>query len=154
MDYQKVFNTYFYLCILGFICILFLTIILCASKAEFDRYEKIRNSKYKDQIIIGYRVGFIVFTIVAFVLLIMPNLRDKKSINEETYNVSYGSIVNNVTSGAPFGLTKYIDVETEETVLELNALKSYKGISKGDYVKVTWLEHSKCAVVEKCDKEE
>ncbi|PHU39794.1 hypothetical protein CSX00_09265 [Pseudobutyrivibrio ruminis] len=66
MDYQSVFNLYFYLILVAFLGLILATVIYWKSKSVYDKYEKIRNSKYKKQIIMCYRVGFTAFTIMVF----------------------------------------------------------------------------------------
>ena len=154
MDYQSIFNLYFYLILVGFLGMLTVTIVLWKSKSDFDKYEKIRNSKYKKQIIMGYRLVFTAVTIIGLFTAVVPIGSDKKSINNKTYNVDYGEVVYISKDRGPYGLTKLFRIETDGKILEVDVLKRDKGILKGDYVKVTWLENSKEAVVERCDKEE
>lgn len=154
MDCQKIFNIYFYVNIFLFLVAVIATVVLWKSNSIYDKYEKIRNSKYKKQIIMAYRVGVALFTLIGFFTAILPVIRDKNSINNKTYNVDYGQVVYISKDRGPYGLTKLFRIETEGKILEVDVLKRDKGILKGDYVKVTWLENSKEAVVEKCDKEE
>ncbi|PHU39798.1 hypothetical protein CSX00_09285 [Pseudobutyrivibrio ruminis] len=154
MDCQKIFNIYFYVNIFLFLVAVIATVVLWKSNSIYDKYEKIRNSRYRKQIIMAYRVGVALFTLIGFFTAILPVIRDKKSINNKTYNVDYGEVVYISKDRGPYGLTKLFRIETDGKILEVDVLKRDKGILKGDYVKVTWLENSKEAVVEKCDKEE
>ena len=154
MDCQKIFNIYFYVNIFLFLVAVIATVVLWKSNSIYDKYEKIRNSKYKKQIIMAYRVGVALFTLIGFFTEILPVIRDKNSINNKTYNVDYGQVAYISKDRGPYGLTKLFRIETDGKILEVDVLKRDKGILKGDYVKVTWLENSKEAVVEKCDKEE
>ena len=154
MDCQKIFNIYFYVNIFLFLVAVIATVVLWKSNSIYDKYEKIRNSKYKKQIIMAYRVGVALFTLIGFFTEILPVIRDKNSINNKTYNVDYGQVAYISKDRGPYGLTKLFRIETDAKILEVDVLKRDKGILKGDYVKVTWLENSKEAVVEKCDKEE
>ena len=154
MDCQKIFNIYFYVNIFLFLVAIIATVVLWKSNSIYDKYEKIRNSKYKKQIIMAYRVGVALFTLIGFFTAILPVIRDKNSINNKTYTVDYGQVVYISKDRGPYGLTKLFRIKTDGKILEVDVLKRDKGILKGDYVKVTWLENSKEAVVEKCDKEE
>ncbi|PHU39785.1 hypothetical protein CSX00_09215 [Pseudobutyrivibrio ruminis] len=154
MDCQKIFNIYFYVNIFLFLVAVIATVVLWKSNSIYDKYEKIRNSKYKKQIIMAYRVGVALFTLIGFFTAILPVIRDKNSINNKTYTVDYGQVVYISKDRGPYGLTKLFRIKTDGKILEVDVLKRDKGILKGDYVKVTWLENSKEAVVEKCDKEE
>ena len=153
MDYQSIFNLYFYLILVGFLGLTLATVIYWKSKSVYDKYEKIRNSKYKKQIIMCYRVGFTAFTIMVFFTVLLPIARDKKSINNKTYNIDY-SRLEYVENAGLYSPTRKAGVVVDGTIIEVDVLKGYKPMEKGDYVKVTWLENSKEAVVEKCDKEE
>ena len=154
MDCQKIFNIYFYVNIFLFLVAIIATVVLWKSNSIYDKYEKIRNSKYKKQIIMAYRVGVALFTLIGFFTAILPVIRDKNSINNKTYTVDYGQVVYISKDRGPYGLTKLFRIKTDGKILEVDVLKRDKKILKGDYVKVTWLENSKEAVVEKCDKEE
>ncbi|NEX02470.1 hypothetical protein SAMN04487829_2458 [Pseudobutyrivibrio sp. NOR37] len=154
MDYQSIFNFYFYFNIVGFFGMLIATIVMWISKSGYDKYEKIRNSKYKKQIIMGYRLVFTAVTLMGLFTAVVPLGSDKKSINNKTYNVDYGEVVYISEDKGPFGLKKLFRIEIDGETLEVDVIKRDKGILEGDDVKVTWLEHSKSAVVEKCDKEE
>ena len=154
MDCQKIFNIYFYVNIFLFLVAVIATVVLWKSNSIYDKNEKIRNSKYKKQIIMAYRVGVALFTLIGFFTAILPVIRDKNSINNKTYTVDYGQVVYISKDRGPYGLTKLFRIETDGKILEVDVLKRDKGIIKGDYVKVTWLENSKEAVVEKCDIEE
>ena len=154
MDCQKIFNIYFYVNIFLFLVAVIATVVLWKSNSIYDKYEKIRNSKYKKQIIMGYRLVFTAVTLMGLFTAVVPLGSDKKSINNKTYNVDYGQVVYISKDRGPYGLTKLFRIETEGKILEVDVIKRDKGILEGDDVKVTWLEHSKSAVVEKCDKEE
>ena len=79
---------------------------------------------------------------------------DKKSINSNSYKTSYGTVVSIPEKNARYDYFKDIDILVDGKIMDISVVRSDKGLSNGDYVKVTWLEHSKSAIVEKCDKEE
>ena len=153
MDYQKVFNMYFYLYFFGFVCAILINVVVWKSKSLFNEYEKIQKSKYNKQIEFAYKFGITLVTIVVFFLLIFPMFLDKKSINSNSYKTSYGTVVSIPEKNARYDYFKDIDILVDGKIMDISVVRSDKGLSNGDYVKVTWLEHSKSAVVEKCDKE-
>ncbi|PWT27859.1 hypothetical protein CPT75_12495 [Butyrivibrio fibrisolvens] len=144
--YYAIFCKIYYFFIILYIVGIFASIYFLLNKSYWDKFDFLRDDRLL-RILYKSIIPILVIGYTWFVAI--PIIRDKTVIDSGEYCVQEGIVSQAVTDGGLLGLFKTIIVTIDKTDYEFSVAYAEEGITKGDIVNITYLPHSKYAVIEK-----
>ncbi|PHU39788.1 hypothetical protein CSX00_09230 [Pseudobutyrivibrio ruminis] len=145
MIYQDIFNRKFYILNILLIIGLVAAFYFFINKTYWDKFDYLKNNKFLKMI---FKLILPTFIAGYMWFVSIPIIQDKPLINKNKYVVITGTVTQEVVDGGLLGLSRSIIIKQDGMEYEFKVAWADNNIKKGDTVLVTYLPHSKYAIIE------